>query len=227
MKNKELIEKALAELSYVNSDTSRKTIESCIHEAKKLINNFLISQSVASVRKFDLSKFCDIHTPRFSGIYHDAKGYKVASNSYILAAIKADITEEHKNKIITTKGEYVDAIFPNWRAISSIEYKKEVSFADPIKIVSLIKEAKPLAKANRNKKIIVKYKWNEDNFVVFDASYLELFCSFLKAFPTVKVYAEIQDNERSVIAKNEEGNICIMMPIKAKSIDYIIEYNVE
>ena len=67
--------------------------------------------------KFDIWKFVakDKQRPAMTGVFHD-KGFKVASDTHILVAVKEAYPKENEGKIIDKKKNVIkDAKYPKWR----------------------------------------------------------------------------------------------------------------
>lgn len=241
VKNKQLIEKALEALS-----SRFGCAETNVDKAKKLITEFLVSQTATSVGKFDLSKFvsrdkADAALRRaLTGVYHDPAGYKVATDAHILCALVADVSGL-ENQVITPKGERVterdflynpdgtavldkhgapvrgdkDVTYPNWRAVCPTipnESFREVDYPlDLEQLAEAYKTAKVEAKA-KGLTIVFDYAPIARCSLYLDGGLLMQFASFLKAFPTAKLYAS--DDTRPIYALDDAGNRCLLMALR-------------
>jgi len=104
--------------------------------------------------KFDIWKFIkkDDQRPAMTGIFHD-KGYKVASDSHILVAVKDAYPKENEGKIIDKKKNVIDAKYPKWRELLQ---KGEDSGIDAKHLASFVAGVKELEGKNfKDAKIIV------------------------------------------------------------------------
>jgi len=104
--------------------------------------------------KFDIWKFIkkDDHRPAMTGIFHD-KGYKVASDSHILVAVKDSYQKENEGKIIDKKKNVIEAMYPKWRELLQ---KGEDSGIDAKHLASFVAGVKELEGKNfKDAKIIV------------------------------------------------------------------------
>lgn len=213
MKNRILIEEALAELCNEYGEP-----EKMIERARKLITDFLASQTAANVGKFDLSKFVakDDLRPVMTGIYNDPEGYKVATDARILVALKSNVSSV-EGQIITPKGEVVNGTYPNWRAIcpacvgDGTDFLEVQNPIDIDKVAELWKSAKIEAKAS-GEVVVFDYEYSGGETIRLKGEYLVKFITFLNAYPEAKVY--IYDDTRPIYAIDKDGNRCLLVPLK-------------
>lgn len=245
MKNKHLVEKALAKLCDEYTDPAVK-----VERVRKLITEFLTSQTATRVGKFDLSKFVakDENRPAMTGVYNDPEGYKVATDGHVLCAVKADV-EGVTGQVITPKGvrltdkvyrrdddgsliidadgsyieDVVDYTYPNWRAvcpdISRGGYAEVDKPLECARITELYAAAKPEAKAH-GKVVVFDYEYREGKSIRLRGDFLALFLSFLKTYPEAKVYA--RDATHAIYATDTEGNRCLLMPMTFHDTQYVV-----
>lgn len=74
--------------------------------------------------------------PVFSGIYHNI-GYKIASDRFILIALKSEYNENLEGKILAKDGAFIDGRYPNW--LTCIPKKEDTTFTKNIDF-SIVKE---------------------------------------------------------------------------------------
>ena len=102
MKSKELIEKAI-----------RLSGEP---DVVSLLEQFLRANAVIRDLKFDLARFVDRNNRNefAKGIYHK-DGYRYVTDGIVLVSVKSEYDATYEDKIISPKGEIIDARFPNWK----------------------------------------------------------------------------------------------------------------
>lgn len=208
MKNKDLVKKALKELSACDFNEDNR------ENAKRLLVQFLMGSKAASAGKFDLSKFVSKDSLRLAltGIFHDEDGYKVATNAHILCAIRSEISENCRGKIITPKGEMINENFPNWRAVVpavTSESKVINILSDPKDFIGRVKFSKVRAKAE-GLKIIARHATKDGECSYWGVDHLLKFATFLKAFPMAKVYY-FGSGLPTIMAADENGNKCLLV----------------
>lgn len=84
----------------------------------KVLQILRIEQSQAK-GKFDYYKFVSKDELRqvLTGVYHDY-GFKVATDAFILVAIKDEYDEsELEGKVVGKDGAFIDGKYPNWRSV--------------------------------------------------------------------------------------------------------------
>ena len=137
MKSNELIEKAI-----------RLSGEPQIVE---LLEQFLRVNTVIKDVKFDLSKFVDKNSTYecAKGIYHK-DGYKYVTNGYVLVSVKSEYDANYEDKVISPKGEIIDARFPKWKYVmDGIGMLSELKLQKPVQdIYRIILENETVARAS-------------------------------------------------------------------------------
>lgn len=88
---------------------------------KEKIANIIRVEMPTRNEKFNFYKFVstDKIRPVMTGVYHDS-GYKIASDSHILIALKEDYPIELEGQIMLKNGELLDKEgnkYPNWRKV--------------------------------------------------------------------------------------------------------------
>lgn len=96
--------------------------------------------SATPTGKFDIWKFIlkDKMKPALGGVFHD-KGFKVASDSHILVALKEAYPKENEGKILDKKKAEIKGNFPKWRDLikegtaANIDVAHLASFVEGVK----------------------------------------------------------------------------------------------
>ena len=194
MNSKELIEKA------IRLSGEPKVIE--------LLEQFLRANAVIKDLKFDLARFVNKNSnyEYAKGIYHK-DGYRYVTDGIVLVSVKSEYDATYEDKIISPKGEIIDARFPNWKlAMEYICMFSELRLQKPIpEICGFIKENETVAKAG-NKELILSIH-HEDTLTYFNLREFSLFLSFLKAYPEAVTY--IRNNQ--CLYANDGDNFCLIM----------------
>ena len=211
MKAINLIEKALA-----------STAED---ETRELLSNFLRANTIAKIEKFDLSKYASKNEMQanLTGIYHD-NGFRVATSGNILCAVENPYPAEYEGKIITPKGQIIDAQFPTWKSV--IPQEEEILyFRFPMSVdyyLQKIKEEQVIAKITGGD-VFVKICHAESS-VFLDVKTFVLFLNFFKNFRRAKIGIKFYDKYSYIIAKDDRGNLCLLVCIiPPDNPDYLIE----
>ena len=208
MKSKELIEKAI-----------RLSGEP---EVVALLEQFLRANALIRDLKFDLTKFVDRNNRNefAKGIYHK-DGYRYATDGIVLVSVKSGYDAAFEDKIISPKGEMIDAKFPNWKyAMEQFRMFSELRMQKTVpEICGFIKENEAIAKAGK-KELILSIN-HEDTMTYFRLRDFSLFLLFLKACPEAVTY--IRNNH--CLYANDGDNFCLIM---CKHIDsnYLDNYMV-
>lgn len=128
--------KQLTEISYALDQLDQEKYSKLINEINEKIANILRLESPTSSSKFRWYDYTDndkkTYKEQMTGIYHD-NGYKVASDSHILIAMKEQYPEEYEGKILKKDGSFVDEKYkyPRWRSvIPSREMTKDKGYTD-------------------------------------------------------------------------------------------------
>jgi hypothetical protein len=206
MKSKELIQQAI--------------LLSGEPDVINLLEQFLRENTVIKNHKFDLARFLDRNSISewAKGIYH-SEGYKLVTNGSVLVSVKSDYDAGYEGKIISPKGELIDAKFPNWKAVlektdnfSELKLKKSVS-----EISYLLKVRETVAKVNKNEVIMTLH--HQGTISCFHAKNFSLFLMFLKQFPQSTLYIQ---NNTCLYARDGE-NLCLTVCFTAGS-NYMNDY---
>ncbi len=167
--------------------------------------------------------------PNFMGVYVDKKGY-VATDAHKLVFLKSKTKKENQDKILNTflkisghNEKYIDAKYPNWKAVMpeytasqkgewfSIESSKKMrSLLD--KVYSAIKLFKPLRKSEEP--IIVL-----DNKVSFNLRYFYdvLFVLVANDAKKIRFGKDFKKKHSPLLIETDNGNKALLMPYITKS----------
>ena len=128
--------KQLTEISYALDQLDQERYDKVIKQINEKIVNILRLESPTSSSKFRWYDYTDndkkTYREQMTGIYHD-NGYKVASDSHILIAMKELYPEDYEGKILKKDGSFVDESrkYPRWRdVIPKRETTKDKRYTD-------------------------------------------------------------------------------------------------
>lgn len=184
-----------------------------IHNALEHIRSAIFMETPTTGRKFDLYKYTtdDQTRPVMCGIFHD-EGFKVASDSHVLVAVKEPYSENLEHHIIGKKGEDIVGKYPKWKCLfemGSLSSDGEHEI-DTEAVYSLVREMKA------EKKAAGKYGAYRRAYVrvgdtFFNAERFALICSFMDAYgaKTIKTYGP----RHAALVECECGSRALIMPI--------------
>ena len=128
--------KQLTEISYALDQLDQERYDKVIKQINEKIVNILRLESPTLSSKFRWYDYTDndkkTYREQMTGIYHD-NGYKVASDSHILIAMKELYPEDYEGKILKKDGSFVDESrkYPRWRdVIPKRETTKDKRYTD-------------------------------------------------------------------------------------------------
>jgi hypothetical protein len=185
-------------------DAIRLTNEDGIRE---MLEQFIRANTVVRDEKLDLSKFVckDSLRPALTGILHE-NGLKVATDSIIIVAIYTHYKPEFEGKIITPKGEIVDATFPQWKSVlPAPESLKSVKLNSLIaNALRKIKQAEEIAKIN-SKEVYVSLSCDNEK-MYFRSDYFTKFLTFIRTYPG----ASMGIRQNSCLYASNNRNLCLL-----------------
>ena len=168
-------------------------------ETAKKITEVILAETNYNTRgkKFNIYDCTSTDEIRYvmNGVYHD-NGYKVASNGYVLCAVKQEYAPELEGKIVTKSGEFIEGRYPKWRSVICGEdiCKRDGTLAtlssEQIQTFrNRIKELRAESKA----KYVKGMRWYDGWRVKLGAGYykaelFELFCKAAEMFKFDKCY---------------------------------------
>ena len=182
---------------------------------KNLLANFLLVNDSASAWKFDLTKFLAKSEEEkrlrqhLTGIHH-AGGISMATDAHILCAIANEYPVDYEGKIVDKDGKFMEK--PEkwvWRSVLPKKYKKNITRLDVDEAFKELSTAKKLAKVSR-KTLLVEITMSSGQKMYLHGDRFLLFLTFLRTYPTSKLY--ISDPRTSILAEDNLGNLCLLMP---------------
>lgn len=150
-----------------------------------------------------------VYEDRLSGVYHDDKGYAVATDARILAASKDDFDPKLKGKVIGKDGAAMGNEFPNWQ--KTIPTAKETK-SSRIDVEDLRKFVAGVLRANKHAYISLRFP--DGTTVSFHADKLNLMLRAMKRLGADKLlYAKYGTR---LVAKSDKGAALLVWRVSAE-----------
>lgn len=167
--------------------------------------------------KFDIFSFTGNEKFRvvLNGVFHD-EGNKVACDSHILVAIKADYPAEYEGQILNKDGSFVDQQgmhYPEWRRVLPNFDKQDFTGyeVDEQKFYDWIEVKRAQYKSETGKSTKFDYSWQvQVGPARLKAEKFDQFLIAMKELGATQIL--VQDARRCIAAKSDKG-IVILMPI--------------
>lgn len=162
------------------------------------------------MKRFNINNFCGDFQMKaaLTGVFHDG-GYKVASDSIVLAAIKSDYPEELEHQIIGKDGQEIIAKYPLWRTCLPDGKDYKPYRIETAKFEAFLKERRAAWKESVGKGT----KWGDYKWTVqigpayFRAHKFETFLSGMKEICATEIL--VMDKRRTAYAKTDKGWVLI------------------
>lgn len=206
------LQEAVAILSYAKDDIAN--VGEYIENALKHIRAALFMETPASSMKFNIYDFTndDNGTRPVMGCVHHEEGFKVASDSHVLIAVKDSYPEELEGKNIDKKGEASEYNYPKWRAIFSDRQKEAEGYRiDFGKLADWGKEHS--AERKMNGKWGTRPAYVKVGPAFFKLETLTLLAKFMKDRGINTLHVE--DCRRAAACFAEDGSMGLIMPCVA------------
>lgn len=157
-----------------------------------------------------------LHGGRLSGVYHDDKGYAVASDGIILVADKGSYDPKLKGKVIGKDGAAMENKFPDWQKIIPVAEKTKSSRIDA---EDLHRFVAGVLKADKHAYISLRFP--DGTTVSFGADKLNLMLRAMKQLGTSELL--YTKNGSMLVAKSDKGAALLMWRVYAED-DSMEEY---
>ena len=158
----------------------------------------------------------NVHEGRLSGVYHDDKGYAVASDGIILVADKGSYDPKLKGKVIGKDGAAMENKFPDWQKVIPVAEKTKSSLID---VEDLHRFVAGVLKADKHAYISLRFP--DGTTAAFDAGRLNLMLRAMKHLGADKLlYAK---DGMILVAKSDKGAALLMWRVYAED-DSMEEY---
>ena len=153
---------------------------------------------------------------RLSGVYHDDKGYAVASDGIILVADKGSYDPKLKGKVIGKDGAAMENKFPDWQKIIPVAEKTKSSRIDA---EDLHRFVAGVLKADKHAYISLRFP--DGTTVSFGAYKLNLMLRAMKQLGTSELL--YTKDGMKLVAKSEKGTALLMGLVSVE--DELVEAN--
>ena len=151
----------------------------------------------------------NVHEGRLSGVYHDDKGYAVASDGIILVADKGSYDPKLKGKVIGKDGAAMENKFPNWQGVIPVAEKTKSSLID---VEDLHRFVAGVLKADKHAYISLRFP--DGTTVAFNADRLNLMLRAMKRLGADKLLYTKDD--MILVAKSDKGAALLMGRVYAE-----------
>ena len=158
----------------------------------------------------------NVHKGGLSGVYHDDKGYAVASDGIILVADKGSYDPKLKGKVIGKDGVAMENKFPNWQKVIPSAEKTKSSRIDA---EDLHRFVAGVLKADKHAYISLRFP--DGTVEVFKANRLNLMLRAMKQLGTSELL--YTKDGMKLVAKSEKGTAMLMGLVSAE--DELVEAN--
>lgn len=145
----------------------------------------------------------NVHEGRLSGVYHDDKGYAVASDGIILVADKGSYDPKLKGKVIGKDGAAMENKFPNWQGVIPVEKKTKSSRIDAEDLHRFVSGV-----LRANKRAYISLRFPDGTVGVFKANKLNLTLRAMKQLGTSELL--YTKDGMKLVAKSEKGTALLM-----------------
>ena len=159
------------------------------------------------MKTLDLSKFAarkDFLRPQMCGVFHD-NGFCVASNTYVVVAVRQDYPADLEQKIIGRDGQEIKegGRYPRWRFVFPDENEGVGYTVDSAAVRDLVRQERA------DKKGLARVAYVKAGNVFFRASHMKSLCEFMDAYgvhelrvcgPGRPAYVVAPDGSRAAIS---------------------------
>ena len=157
-----------------------------------------------------------LHGGRLSGVYHDDKGYAVASDGIILVADKGSYDPKLKGKVIGKDGAAMENKFPDWQKIIPVAEKTKSSRIDAEDLHRFVAGV-----LRANKRAYISLRFPDGTVEVFKANRLNLMLRAMKQLGTSELL--YTKDGMKLVAKSEKGTALLMGLVSVE--DELVEAN--
>lgn len=151
----------------------------------------------------------NVHEGRLSGVYHDDKGYAVASDGIILVADKGSYDPKLKGKVIGKDGVAMENKFPDWQKVIPIAEKTKSSRIDA---EDLHRFVAGVLKAGKHAYISLRFP--DGTTAAFNAGKLNLMLRATKQLGTSELL--YTKDGMMLVAKSDKGAALLIWRVSAE-----------
>lgn len=209
------LQEAVAILTYAKDDITN--LGEDIENTLKHIRTAIFMETPSQSMKFNIYDFTDDGGGyRPMGCVHYEEGFKVASNSHVLIAVKDSYPEELEGKSIDKKGEISEYKYPKWRELFSDRQKKAGEYR--IDFGELTEWGKEHAAERKMKgKRGARPAFVKVGPALFKLELLTLLSKFMKDRGVDTLH--IEDSRKVAACFAADGSIGLIMPALVRSED--------
>ena len=211
------LQEAVAILTYAKDDITN--LGEDIENTLKHIRAAIFMETPSQSMKFNIYDFTDDDngTRPIMGCVHHQEGFKVASDSHLLIAVKDSYPEELEGKSIDKKGETSEYKYPNWKALFSDRQKEAREYSiDFGKLTNFNKEYATERKMKGKRGIRPAYVKIGPAF--FKLELLTLLSKFMKDRGVDTLH--IEDSRKAAACFAADGSMGLIMPTIATAYNY-------
>lgn len=209
------LQEAISLLTFQAGNLTATTLEEVREDIRRAIAHIqgaIFSETPHTSTKFDIYKMAstDELRPVMCGVFHD-KGYKVASDSSVLVAVKDAYDEALEGHILDRKGQDIIGAYPKWESVFPREDddRRRAFTIDTAKVYELLRQEKAEKKAaGKHGKARPAYVKVGDTF--FRADKLAMACTFMDAYGTREIITHGTNRAAAIYAP--DGSKALVMP---------------
>lgn len=199
---------AIAVLTYTATDLSnaKEDIKAVIEK----LNAIMFMETPNVKGRFDLYDIAskDETRPVMCGIYHD-NGFKVASDTHVLIAVKSEYDEALEHHIIGRDGRDILGKYPRWNVCLPTDNKETKTWEiDTAKVYDLLRAQKAEKKASGRRNALYAAVRIGDAY--FRAEWLANVCRFMDHYG-IKTF-KTNGSRRAARVDAPDGSVAIVMP---------------
>lgn len=209
------LQEAISLLTFQAGNMTATNIEEVREDIRRAIAHIqgaIFSETPHTSTKFDIYKMAstDELRPVMCGVFHD-KGYKVASDSSVLVAVKDAYDEALEGHILDRKGQDIIGVYPKWESVFPREDddRRKVFTIDTAKVYELLRQEKAEKKAAGRDRVARRgYVKVGDTFFLADK--LAMVCTFMDAYGAKEITTYGPRRAAAVYAP--DGSKALIMP---------------
>ena len=197
-----------------NGDMNAEEIKFSVGEAIRSIQGAIFSETPSTATKFDIFKMTakDETRPVMCGVYH-SQGYKVASDSNVLVAVRDAYDEALEGHILDRTGKDIIGKYPKWESVFPREdgEDRRAHTLDTAAVYELLRQEKAEKKAAGNGAGIARRAYVKVGDTFFRADKLAMICSFMDAYGATEIITHGPRRAASIYAP--DGSKALIMPV--------------
>ena len=209
------LQEAIAILSFQAGNLNANNIEEVREDIRRAVSHIqgaIFSETPSTATKFDIYKMTakDETRPVMCGVFHN-QGYKVASDSNVLVAVRDAYDEALEGHILDRTGKDIIGKYPKWESVfpSETSEEKKAYTLDTAAVYELLRQEKAEKKAAGRDRVARRgYVKVGDTF--FRADKLAMVCAFMDAYGAKEITTYGPRRAAAVYAP--DGSKALVMP---------------